>query len=118
MSVNHRPVSCKNPCVKRILGTCAVTIAAIGAAGGVWLTGARSALAPEPARVNGNLYGNGWSTTANYITSGGTTTAWYWSGSWSASSIPAGVPCTTRALQAGETATQVIQAYGNYRRCA
>jgi hypothetical protein len=97
--------------IRRILGTCAVAMVAALSGGGVWLGGAGTALAPEPARTNGALYSNGSVTSANYITTGGTTNAWRWTSSWAASSsMPVGAPCSTGPVSAGTTLTTVIVA--------
>ena len=116
-----RPKACtalSDALSRRVLFVVAAAGLALACALAIWMGGAGTALAPEPARVNGDLYGSGWSTSANYVYSNATTTALWWSGSWTVSSIPVGTPCTTTAVSAGTTVTKVIQGYGGYRRCA
>jgi hypothetical protein len=101
---------------KVALATVAVA-AALTAAGGAWFAGAGGVKAPEPARLNSTLYSSG-STSAIYITTLRATSAYFLSSSWTPSSIPAGVPCsTTYPVSAGTTLYKVVYASGNYRRC-
>jgi hypothetical protein len=95
----------------------AVVAAAILAAGGAWFAGAGGVLAPEPARLNSTLYSSG-ASSAIYITSLRSTSGYFLSSSWTPSSIPAGLPCsTTYPVPAGTTLYKVVYASGNYRKC-
>jgi hypothetical protein len=116
-----------NMMIKRILGTCAVTIVAVVSAAGVWLGGAAvafladsgTALAPEPARVREALGTTQGTTGAAYYVNTGTLTGVVsWPGSYSPStSLAPGTPCSTAGLGAGQQTSQVIVANGNYRKC-
>ena len=75
--------------------------------------------APEPARLDGDLWGDGSSTAATYIDSDGDTHAYQWSSGWALNpNLPPGAPCFTWAATLGDVTTMVIQASGKYRRCA
>jgi hypothetical protein len=95
----------------------AVVAAVIVGAAGAWLHGAGGVRAPEPARLNSTLYATG-ATSATYVNSLKSTSGYFLSGSWTPSSIPAGVPCsTTYPVPAGTTLYKVVYASGSYRRC-
>jgi hypothetical protein len=95
----------------------AVVAAVIVGAAGAWLHGAGGVRAPEPARLNTTLYASG-ATSATYVTTLRSTSGYFLSGSWTASSLPAGYPCsTTYPVAAGTTLYTTVQAVGNYRKC-
>ena len=76
----------------------AVALALIASASGAFLTGAGTALAPEPARVTQPLAGStGASATAYYTTSHLQVRVLKWPGSYTYGSNPpaAGTPCST-----------------------
>ena len=88
----------------------------------VWMAGAGSAVAPEPARLTSTLSTTG-AANGVYIYSLGRTTAYFLSASWTPSSLPVGAPCSTVAPLPYNplkplTLTTVVQGSGNYRRCA
>lgn len=88
----------------------------VGLTGG-WLAGAGAVSAPEPARLNSTLSGSGPSS-ATYVNTQNSTSAYFVSSSWTPSSIPAGYPCsTTYPVSAGTTLYRTVYANGNYRRC-
>jgi hypothetical protein len=102
---------------RRILETCAVTLAVAVCAGGMWFAGAQTALAPEPAQLTNSLGTS--STSAVWYQSRGSTTAYFMSSTnWTYSSLPVGTPCSpTSNRPAGSVLTHVVVAYGNYRKC-
>jgi hypothetical protein len=103
----------------RILGLAAVALAAVVAATGVWLHGAGTASAPEPAKLTGTMGNVSTLAPAVYL-SGASTTILRWpsSGSARADGTPrAGQPCTTVWLPTGATTKQVIVAVGSSRFC-
>lgn len=76
------------------------------------------AWAPEPARLDSDLWGGtGSAAAAYYVDSAEPTTVRKWPSSWTAGSLQSGTPCSTYSLAAGAVATQVIERYGNYARC-
>jgi hypothetical protein len=95
----------------------AVVAAAVVAAAGAWFHGAGGVQAPEPARLNSTLLQSG-GDSAVFVNTLRSTTAYFLSGSWTPSSIPAGLPCsTTYPLPAGTTLYKVVYASGSYRKC-
>jgi hypothetical protein len=95
----------------------AVAAGLIAAAAGVWLHGASPVFAPEPARLTSTLYSSGASTVI-YVTTLRQGSAIFLSGSWTPSSAPAGMPCsTTYPVPAGTVLYHVVYASGSYRRC-
>ncbi len=75
--------------------------------------------APEPARLDGDLWGEGSSAPATLIDSGGVSHVYQWSSCWAVNpNLPLGAPCATWAAPEGTVTTMVIQASGKYRRCA
>jgi hypothetical protein len=88
--------------------------------------GAGTALAPEPARLATVLSGStGATAAAVFVNSSAPTRVLYYSSSWvvgGSSGPAAGTPCSSMALPADPTTTQVIQAFTSgaytYRRCA
>jgi hypothetical protein len=83
----------------------------------VWMAGAGTALAPEPARLNSTLYSSG-ATSATYVNTLSSTSAYFLSSSWTPSSLPVGAPCsTTFPRPAGTTLSTVVVASGSYRKC-
>ena len=94
------------------LATAAAVTAALLAAN------ASTVCAPEPAHLNGPLYGSGSAASATLISSRTTMTGYQLSGSWVVSNLPAGAPCATYAAGPGTLLTQTIQASGPYRKCA
>jgi hypothetical protein len=104
--------------IKRIFGTCAVGMVAAVSAGGVWLGGAGTALAPEPARLRAPLSETiSVSADAYYVNTSTSTTVLRWTGSYRHGTAPAGTPCSTSGMAAGQETRQVIVASGNYRKC-
>ena len=102
---------------RRCATAVAAALLALVCAAAVWMAGAGSALAPEPARLNTTLYGTG-ASSATYINTLRTTSGYFLSASWMPSSLPAGTPCSTTApVPAGTTLTKVVVASGNYRKC-
>jgi hypothetical protein len=89
----------------------------IGAAG-AWFHGANPVFAPEPARLNSTL--STASVGATYVTTLRATKAYFLSATtWTASSLPAGAPCSsTWGLAPGTTVYGVVLATGNYRKCS
>ena len=89
----------------------------VGAAGG-WFANAGSVRAPEPARLTSTLGPS--PAGAFYIVTRTATTAYYLSNTtWTASNIPAGLPCSSKpGLAAGTTVYGTVVAAGNYRRCS
>jgi len=106
--------------VKNVIATAALVLAATGAAASLWLASADTALAPEPAMLTQNLSGTtGVSASAVYINTSNPTGVVKWPGSYVYSTtLAAGQPCSTVDLGAWSTATRVIVATGNYRKCA
>jgi hypothetical protein len=103
--------------MKRNTAIILVVAAAILAAAGAWFHGASPVSAPEPARLNSTLYATG-AASATYVNTSKSTSGYFLSSSWTPSSIPVGLPCsTTYPLPAGTTLYKVVQASGNYRRC-
>ena len=100
--------------------TALMTAATAACAAVVFLAGAGTALAPEPAQLVAPLVGyTGEGATAVYVNTGVTTAAVKWPASWTYNaSLHAGQACSTTDLAANAIATQVIQANGSYRRCA
>jgi hypothetical protein len=95
----------------------AVVAAVMVGAAGAWFHGAGGVRAPEPARLNTTLYASG-AAGATYVITARTTSAYFLSGSWTYSSIPAGTPCsTTYPVPAGTTVYTVVYASGSYRKC-
>ena len=88
-------------------------------AGGAWLAHSGSALAPEPARLSASLSGaNGAAAAAVYRDTDVPATVVKWTASYVFNTtLPAGKPCSTTDLAAGDWTGQTIQAIGNYRRC-
>lgn len=72
---------------------------------------------PEPAHLNGALFGNGSSASATFAQSLAATRGYRWPGSWAVGSAPAGAPCATYAASAGTILYSTIQAAGSYRKC-
>jgi len=97
-----------------VLGTAS---AAAIVAGVLLLASGSSVSAPEPARLNGPLYGNGSAASATYVTTKLPTSAHQWPGSWAVGSIPSGTPCATYYAPPGTILVSSIQASGNYRKC-
>ena len=98
----------------------AVTIAALaGSAGGTFLAGAGTALAPEPAMLTADLSGSNGATAAALYSNtnvGTSVVKWpksYTYGPW----LAAGTPCNDVDLPPGAVVTSVIVATGNYRKC-
>ena len=106
-----------HPIPRRVAAAMATTLASMCCAVPIWTASAGTALAPEPARLNGALTAS--SVPATYVDSSVKTNAYFLSStSWTLSSIPAGAPCsTTWGLAAGTTIYSVVQASGNYRKC-
>jgi hypothetical protein len=76
------------------------------------------AWAPEPAQVTVPLTGNtGTSAAAYYVNSLESTRVVLFPGSWMASTLASGTPCSTTSLPAGMTTNRVIERHGNYARC-
>jgi hypothetical protein len=102
-----------------VLGT-AVAFAAVAALTAGWLHGARTASAPEPAKLAGSITPTTTLVPAYYL-SGAATTVIRWpssGGQARADGSPrAGQPCTTVYLAAGATTKQVIVAVGSSRLC-
>jgi hypothetical protein len=95
----------------------AVAAALAVSAGGTFFAGAGSALAPEPARLASTLASTG-STAATLIYSRTVVPAYFLSSSWTPSSMPAGLPCSTTApVPSGTVLTHYVVASGNYRKC-
>ena len=99
-----------------------ISLTALICAAVVWMAGAGSAVAPEPARLTSTLASTGGSN-AVYVTSLSRTTAYFLSASWTPSSLPVGAPCSSVAPVPYNpanplTLTTVVQGSGNYRRCA
>lgn len=111
--------------IKRILGLAAVTVTALACAGGVWLAGAGTALAPEPAKLKVSLSGSSGATAAAIlVNSAVSTNVVKWPGSSSAATssgfLPAiGTPCSTTLASAGSETDSVIVAgaTSTTRRC-
>ena len=104
--------------IKPILNTWAVTLVALASAAGVWSAGAGTALAPEQAELTSTLQ----TTSASavwHLTRTSTTAYFLSSTNWTYNpSLPVGAPCSSTANRpAGSVLTQVVQAFGNYRRC-
>ncbi len=85
--------------------------------GTVMLATASDVSAPEPAHLNGSLYGNGSAASATLTNSHTMTYGYRWPGSWAVGSAPGGTPCATYAAGAGTILYSVIQASGSYRKC-
>lgn len=102
-----------------MLGVAAAVVIMAGSAGGTFLAGAGTALAPEPAQLTQSLIGgNGVSAAAYYVNTSSQTKVVRWPGTWTANTtLNAGTPCSTVELAAGAEATRTIQANGNYRKC-
>jgi hypothetical protein len=83
----------------------------------IWFYGADPAWAPELAKLNATLT----TTTpaaATLMTSRKPTEAYYLSGSWTPSSIPAGAPCSRHAPLPKDTIISTfVEAAGPMRRC-
>jgi hypothetical protein len=83
----------------------------------IWFYGAGPAWAPEPAKLKVPLA----TTTpaaAETVYSRKPTEAYYLSGSWTPSSIPAGLPCSRSSpLPKGTIITTFVEASGPFRRC-
>jgi hypothetical protein len=98
----------------------AVAAAALAAsAGGVWLAGAGTALAPEPAQLTAGLAGgSGASAAAVFVNTKVETKVVKWPSTWTANTtLAAGTPCSPTDLAVGQEVTRFIQASGNYRKC-
>lgn len=96
-----------------------VVAAVVAVSGTLLVASASTVSAPEPARLNGNLSGNNTWNYGIYINSNLQTTVVQWPGTWASNTtLKAGTPCFTYAATAGTATTLVIQASGNYRRCA
>jgi hypothetical protein len=108
--------------VKRILGTCAVTIVAVVSAAGVWLGGAGEAIAPEPAELTGDLRSTdpNYSTTAAavYVNTRIATKVVKWYGTYpKPANVYAGQPCWPGTLYAPNITYKVIVVNGAYASC-
>lgn len=106
--------------IKRILGTCAVTMVAAISAASTWLGGAGEALAPEPARLTTNLSGANTTATADakYVHANTPTKVVKWYGTtWKTANVSAGQPCWPGDLAAGSTTFKVIVVNGAYASC-
>jgi hypothetical protein len=103
----------------------AATAAAIAVAASTvtLLSGAGSALAPEPAKLASKLDARTGATAALYINTSAPTKVVYWGSSWSVSANgpAAGTPCSSYPLAADAITRQVIQTFTSgtytYRRC-
>jgi hypothetical protein len=109
--------------MKKLLTTATIVFAtavALGSAGSLWLAGAETALAPEPAQLIAALTGsNGNGAAAWYVNSDVRTDVVKWPGSYVYNTtLVAGQPCSTVDLAAWMTTSRVIVATGNYRKCA
>jgi hypothetical protein len=106
--------------IKPILGTCAVMLVTFASAASVWFDGAGTALAPEPARLRAPLTDTvGASADAYWLNTTTSTTVVRATGSYRyfSPAPPAGTPCSTTTLEAGQQTSKVIVASGNYRKC-
>ena len=109
--------TCHSRTGRRFATVVAAAFLALVCAAAVWMAGAGSALAPEPARLNSTLYSSG-ADSAIYINTLRATNAYFVSSSWMPSSVPAGTPCSTTApVPAGTILTKVVVASGSYRKC-
>jgi hypothetical protein len=94
------------------------TAVGIASAGATWLWTARTARAPEPARVTSGLSGPNGPTTAAYSTSAETLTAIKWPATWTLGNpAPEGTFCSPGDLSAWTTTTYQIVISGNYAKC-
>lgn len=105
-----------------MIRTALVTVAAaatLAGAGGAWLAGAETALAPEPATLTQYLGGtNGATAGAFYSNTSVETRVVKWPGTFTYNTtLAAGTPCSTVDLGPWAQATRVIHASGNYRKC-
>lgn len=102
----------------RILATAVLALSAFASAAGVWVAGAGTALAPEPAFLTQDLGGStGTMASAYYANTSTPTNVIKWPGTWTAGSVAAGTPCSTFNLDSGAETTTVIVANGHYRKC-
>ncbi len=105
----------------RVVASVALTAAAIACALAIFIAGAGTALAPEPARLRapltdtvGAIADAYWVNTTTSTTVVRATSSYrYWS-----PAPPAGTPCSTTTLEAGQQTSKVIVASGNYRKCS
>ena len=98
------------------VGALAVVVVVSGA---LLMANASVVSAPEPARLTGNLAGTNTWAHAVFNTSNLPTDVVQWPGTWAPNTtLKAGTPCFTYPATAGTTTTMVIQASGNYRKCA
>jgi hypothetical protein len=96
-------------------------IVGVTTAGAAWFGGARTASAPEPARVVEPLSGGTGATAAAVtVNTNQRTRVLKWPAAYTSSALrpPAGTPCSTADLPADAEVTSCIQAVGTYRRCA
>lgn len=102
-----------------MLGVATAVAIVAGSTGGVMIAQADSALAPEPARLSSTLYTSSSVVGAYYQYTNVATNVRYLGTSWTYNpSLAAGLPCVTYwPVAAGTVTGQVVQAYGNYRRC-
>ena len=95
--------------------------AAVASAGGVWLAGAGTALAPEPAVVKDYAYlsgSDGATAAAYYVDTAVETGVVKWPGYYKYNpNLAAGTPCSPYDLGPWATTSRVIQAMGSYRKC-
>ena len=106
--------------IKRILGTCVVTLVALTSAAGVWLGGAGEALAPEPARLAADLSGANTTATAVavYVNTNTPTKVIKWFGTFAKpANVHAGQPCYPGNLAAPNRTYKVIRVTGSSATC-
>jgi hypothetical protein len=96
----------------------AAALTMLASAGGAWLATARTALAPEPARLNSSLNNVNSIAPAYYVSTNVSTSVVKFSATWVPGTVAAGTPCSSTDLGIGQDAIRVIQAYGSYRKCA
>jgi hypothetical protein len=108
--------------IKRTLGCCAVALTLAGSAGATFLSGAGTALAPEPAKLVASLSGGTGATAAGvYVNTQAKTSVVLWGTSsvYAPNGPAAGTPCSPGYLAANSQTTMVIQVLAlGYRRCA
>jgi len=117
-----RPTNGRASSIRRALTTATLAAAAPTLAGGVFLTASGTAVAPEPARLDGNLSDVGSTAPAFYVESHTPTSAYYvpktWTNSYAYRSIPTGTPCADYNATVNTILTKIVIHAGNYTRCA
>jgi hypothetical protein len=103
-----------------MLGIATAVAIVAGSTGGVMFAQADSALAPEPAVLTQTLTSSYSDAAAYYQSTNVATNVRYVGTSWIYSpTLAVGTPCATYwPVPAGTVTGKVVQAMGNYRRCA